>query len=80
MCRQRHRGRRSQGRRSIAPDLVEQGVDASQPVVERSHEPPLAIEAVRDVFVELGRGVEHRLAVARSQHLGSERPERARGR
>ena len=67
--RQRGEGRSS---RRVRPRGVEQLVLAA-PALERGHEPPLAVEPVRDVLVELRRTVPDRRPVAGAQHREVER-------
>src|SRR5215213_11134954 len=45
--------RRAQLRRRVRPGGVEQLLAPAQPRVERLHQPPLAVQAVGDVLVEL---------------------------
>ena len=65
----RERGGRArpQLRRHLRPDAVEQLVALAQPVRERLEQPPLAIEAVPDVLIELGGGVGDQRPVARAR-------------
>ena len=60
--------RRSAVRR-VVPGRVEHLVDVRAPAVERLEQPPLAVEAVRDVLVELRRRVLDHRAVAGAQQL-----------
>ena len=61
---ERHRRRRPQHRGRVVPHLVEQLVDRPPAVVQRGDQPPLALEPVGDVLVELGRRVVDQRAVA----------------
>ena len=60
-------GRSAGGR--VVPHLVEQLVVRAQAARERVEQPVLAVEAVRDVLVELRGRVPHDRAVARAQRI-----------
>src|SRR3954471_7664108 len=65
--RQRDRRRAAQGGGRVGPGPVEQLVGRAQAVGERALELAFAVEAVGEVLVELGVGVEHERAVARAE-------------
>ena len=78
MGRERDGGGRAQARRHVGPGVVEQLLGAPLAGVERCDQPPLAVEAVGDVLVELRRGVEHGRSVAGEEDV--ELTRRAAGR
>ena len=71
------RGGGPQVRRHVRPGAVEQLVLAAGAGGEGLEQQPLALEAVRDVLVELRRGVPDVGPVARAEHLEVERAQRA---